>query len=55
MRFRVPVGIGLPLPPLTATVTVNDCAVVICDEERVNVTAGVSKVTSIEANPDELL
>ena len=33
-----PVGAGLPLPPLTATVTINGCAVLMLDEEGVTVT-----------------
>jgi hypothetical protein len=35
------VGVGLPLPPLTATVTVKVCAVVILDNDGVTVTLGV--------------
>lgn len=36
-----PVGVGLPVPPLTATVTVRICAVVIVDGENVADTVGV--------------
>lgn len=28
----------MPLPPLTATITVSDCAVVMLDEDNVTVT-----------------
>jgi hypothetical protein len=35
------VGVGLPVPPLTATVTVRVCAVVMLDEPGVTVTKGV--------------
>src|ERR1039458_4786480 len=40
-RVTVPVGVGLPLPPLTPMVTDNDCAVVMLDEPGVTVTVGV--------------
>lgn len=40
-----PVGVGFPLPPLTETVTVNACAVVMLDEEGVTVTTGVMAAT----------
>jgi hypothetical protein len=36
-----PVGVGLPLPPLTETVTVKACAVVMLDEDGVTTTVGV--------------
>jgi hypothetical protein len=36
-----PVGVGLPLPPLTATVTINACAVVMLGAPGVTVTVGV--------------
>jgi hypothetical protein len=54
----VPVGIGLPLPPLTAIVTDNPCAVVILDASGVTVTVGVvfaATVTITEAEPEALL
>jgi hypothetical protein len=35
------VGVGLPVPPLTVTVTVNVCAVVMLDEPGVTITVGV--------------
>jgi hypothetical protein len=37
-----PVGMGLPVPSLTATFTVNDCAVVMLAEEGVTTTVGVA-------------
>jgi hypothetical protein len=36
-----PVGVGLPVPPLMATATVNDWAVVMLEEDGVVVTLGV--------------
>jgi hypothetical protein len=47
----VPVGVG---EPLTATVTVNDCVVVMLDEDGVTVTVGVAfaeEVTATEPVP----
>ena len=41
MSVTEPVGVGLPLPPLTATVTVKACAVVMLDEDGVTDTVGV--------------
>jgi hypothetical protein len=38
------VGVGLPLPPLTATVTESAWAVVMLDEDGVTVTIGVDLV-----------
>jgi hypothetical protein len=52
-----PVGVGLPLPPLTATITVKACAVVMLDAEGVTVTVGVvfgGVVTVTELVPVEL-
>jgi hypothetical protein len=40
-RVIEPVGIGLPLPPLTATVADSVCAVVMLDGLGVTVTVGV--------------
>ena len=40
-----PVGVGLPLPPLTATVTISDCTMVMLDEDGVSVNAAVACVT----------
>lgn len=37
-----PVGVGLPVPPLTATVTDNACAVVMLADEGVTATAGLT-------------
>jgi hypothetical protein len=54
----VPVGDGLPAPPLTATVTVNACAVVMLDADGVTVTVGVifaGLVTATVADPVALL
>ena len=45
----VPVGVRLPLPPLTATVTVMGAAEVIVAGAGVKVTVGV--VTTVEAAP----
>jgi hypothetical protein len=53
-----PVGVGLPVPPLTATVTVRDCAVVMLDAVGVTVTVGVvlaGVVTETVADPEALL
>jgi hypothetical protein len=36
----VPVAVGAPPPPFTATVTVNPCTVVMLEDEGVTVTAG---------------
>jgi hypothetical protein len=40
-RTTVPLGVGLPVPPFTATVTVNACAVVMLVADRVTVSTGV--------------
>ena len=48
-----PVGVGLPFPPLTATVTVNGCAVVMLDRDGVTETVGV--VLPIPVPPSVLL
>jgi hypothetical protein len=40
-----PVGVGLLAPALTATVTVNPCAVVMFDEDGVTVTVGIALAT----------
>jgi hypothetical protein len=45
------VGVGLPLPSLTATVTFSACAAVMFDEDGVTVTVGVSRVTATELVP----
>jgi hypothetical protein len=42
LSFTVPVGIGLPAPPLTATVTFKACAVVTLLDAGVTVTVGVT-------------
>ena len=36
-----PVGVGLPLPPFTTTVTERGCTVVMLEEAGVTVTVGV--------------
>ena len=41
-----PVGVGLPDPPLTATVTMVDCAVVILAGDGVTVTVGTVVVVA---------
>jgi hypothetical protein len=41
LRATVPVAVGYPLPPLTAIVTVNGCAVVMLADDGVTVTVGV--------------
>ena len=47
-----PVGVGLPLPPLTAAVTVRGCAVVMLDAEGVTDTVGmVFKVENWTSEP----
>ena len=45
VSVTVPVGAGLPLTRLTATVAVNPCAVVMLDEGSVTATAGVALFT----------
>jgi hypothetical protein len=47
-----PVVVGAPLPPLTPTVTVNPCSVVILDCDGITVTVGVAFVTVSEFDPD---
>jgi hypothetical protein len=50
--------VGLPVPPLTVTVTFNDCAVVMLVADGVAVTIGVvlaGVVTITEAEPEALL
>jgi len=37
----VPLGVGLPVPPLTTTVTVNACVAVMLDADGVTVIVGV--------------
>jgi hypothetical protein len=54
----VPVGVGLPPPPLTTTATERLWAVVMLNEDGVTVTAGVifaGVVTVTSADPDALL
>jgi len=46
LNVTEPVGVGLPLPPLTATVTASDCATVILDAAGVTVTVGVTTVAT---------
>jgi hypothetical protein len=58
LSTTVPVGVGLPLPPLTATVTARLCAVVMLDAAGVTVTVGIVFVgvfTVTAAAPDALL
>jgi hypothetical protein len=53
-----PVGVGLPVPPLTATVTLSACAVVMLEADGVTVTVGVvfaGAVTVTEFDPVALL
>jgi hypothetical protein len=40
--------VSLPVPPLTLTVTVKACAVVMLDADGVTVTAGVAGVIVME-------
>lgn len=40
-----PVAVDAPLPPVTAIVTLNPCAVVMLEDEGVTITAGVALVT----------
>jgi hypothetical protein len=59
VSVTVPVG-GLPLPPLTTTVTESGCAVVILEEDGVTVIVGVVftgavAATVTEAVPEALL
>lgn len=57
-RVTEPVGVGLPLPPLTLTETLKACAVVTVGAEGVTVTVGASKtgaVTVTPADPEALL
>jgi hypothetical protein len=58
LKVTEPVGVGLPLMPLTPMVTVSDCAVVMLDEPGVTVTVGVvfdGVVTVTEFDPVALL
>jgi hypothetical protein len=58
VRITEPVGVGLPVPPFTETVTVSGCAVVMLDAEGVTVTVGVvlaGVVTVTVADPEALL
>jgi hypothetical protein len=51
----VPLGVGLLPPPLTATVTLRGCSVVILNADGVTVTVGVvlgGNVTVTEVDPD---
>ena len=41
LNVTVPVGVGLPAPPLTTTVTVRGCAVVMLVADGVTVSVGV--------------
>ena len=45
MRITAPVDTGLSVPPLTETVTVNACVVVMLKEDGVTVTVGVAVAT----------
>jgi hypothetical protein len=45
------VVVGVPLPPLTATVTVVPCNVVMLDGDGVTVTVGVTFVTVTVFDP----
>jgi hypothetical protein len=58
VTVTVPVGVALPLPPLTTAVTVKACVVVILVADGVTVTAGVflvGVVTVTTAEPVALL
>jgi hypothetical protein len=58
LSVTVPVGLELPVPPLTATATVRGCAVVMLEEDGVTVTVGVifaGVVTVTVADPEALL
>jgi hypothetical protein len=44
------VGVGLPVPPLTATVTESPCAVVMLNEDGVTVIVGVMIVVMVYAS-----
>jgi len=53
-----PVGVGLPLPPPTAIVTVNAWVVVMLDADGVTTTVGVvfgGRLTVTKFDPDALL
>ena len=51
-----PVGVGLPVPPFTETVTARGCAVVMLEAEGVTVTAGVVfETVTVEDVPVVLL
>jgi hypothetical protein len=54
VRVAEPVGVGLPLPPLTPTVTVRGCAVVMLDDDGVTVTVGVILAAESEIVLDTL-
>ena len=55
LRITEPVGVGLPLPPLTTIVTVKDLAVVILNADGVTVTVGVALVTPVSPVDPEIL
>jgi hypothetical protein len=58
LSVTVPVGVGLPVPPLTATVTERGCAVVMLEADGVTATVGVvfaATVTVTDALPEALL
>ena len=40
--LKVMLPVGVPDPPLTLTITFNDCAAVIADDAGVTVTVGVT-------------
>jgi hypothetical protein len=47
VRVTEPVGVGLLLPPVTATITDNACVAVMLDEPGVTVTVGVIKAGDV--------
>jgi hypothetical protein len=54
--FAAPVGVGVPLPPLTTTVTVSPWVIEMPYEDGVTVTEGVTKATvTLEEVPAEPL
>jgi hypothetical protein len=48
LSITEPVGVGLPVPPLTATLTDNDWAVVMVVEDGVTVIVGVASGATCE-------
>jgi hypothetical protein len=51
VRVTVPVGVGLPFPPLTATITDSACVVVMLEAVGVTLTVGIANSVPVPDNP----